>query len=70
MKRNVILSILILVSAIAAAGGYWFGTRRAHAPAAPQTTPAISEKSAAESTTMSPFPKFSQPSSFATACTK
>ena len=53
MKRNVILSILILVSAIAAAGGYWFGTRRAHAPAAPQTTPAISEKSAAESTTTS-----------------
>ncbi len=32
MKRNVFISILILLLAIAAAGGYWLGTRRAHAP--------------------------------------
>lgn len=43
MKRNVFVSILIglLIAAIAAAGGYWLGKRRAHAPAAP----AASEKS-------------------------
>ena len=55
MKRNVFLSILmaLVVAVIAAAGGYWFGTRRAHAPAAPQTVPATNEKSEPASTTTS-----------------
>ena len=41
MKRNTLLLMVIglIVAAIAATGGYWFGTRRAH-------TPAVNEKSA------------------------
>lgn len=49
MKRNFLVAITaaVLIAALAAAGGYWFGTHRAPAPVATQGTAATAEKSTA-----------------------